>query len=500
MQEQKKGAVYLLLLIIITFFPAANFIINFLSFDIITALFSERTLRILFNTFIQSSISVFISLLAAVLPAVYISSRKNVISSLIEQTIFIPFFFPSVSAGIAFSLILRNTGLNYTIFAVVITHVFYNSPIIVKYLSDSLRTLDSSQIEAAEIDGAGRLIIFHKIIFPQIKDGLSKGIFLAFTYCFTSFAVILSVGNIKYSTFETAIASSLSGQIDFSRAVSYSIVQLAVLAVINHILPKTGEIEKNYTPVKTKKSAVLAVSAFFYFIFEFSIVIHTIIYSFINSQTNSFDLAPFYRIFSNAFNKDYPVIQSLLNSLLISVTVSLLTTGFAYKLLNYSHKLSSKVTGLIMALSSAFYAVTLYFMNITFNIPMIILLISGIFTITTPIAYSFMYDNFKNFDKSLIEAAECDGASRFKILRYIKFPLLKFTVIGTILQIFTITFGEFTLSFSMKIQSVIPLSSIVNYTIGSRRLLRESAAMSTINILIVLIVFNISSFFMKNRD
>ena len=65
-------------------------------------------------------------------------------------------------------------------------------------------------------------------------------------------------------------------------------------------------------------------------------------------------------------------------------------------------------------------------------------------------------------------------------------------------MIFTITYGEFTLSFSMKIQNMLPLSSVVNYSLGSMRLLKESAAMSSLNIIILLLIFNISSIILKD--
>lgn len=490
---RKSGVIFSPLLLLLIIMPVIIFTTRHFSFEIITNFYSQKTFNVLLNTLTQSTISVAISLLISIIPAIYIATHKTILANLTSHTIFIPFFFPSVSAGIAFSLLLKNTDLNYSLFAITLAHIFYNSPILVKYISDSLRNIDIKQIESAKIDGANNFKIAWYIIIPQITDGLSRGIFLAFTYCFTSFAVILSVGNIKYSTFETAIASSLTGNINFSKAISYFFIQLVILSLINLFLHKKNENIKEYTPIMIKKKNILHLFTFLYLLFEAFIVLHTVIYSFYNNISNSFEISAFLKLFSKEFNENFPVILSILNSLLISIIVAFIATTIAYILLSFRDKfLSYFITGGI-AISSAFYAVTLYFLNIIFDIPMSLLLIFGLFVITLPIAYSFMYDNFKNFDYTLIEAALTDGADRFTIFRFIKFPLLKFTIIGTILQVFTIAYGEFTLSFSMKIHNSIPLASITNYNIASKRLLQESAAMSCVNIIIILIVFNTSS-------
>ncbi|HBD94078.1 MAG: hypothetical protein A2015_08595 [Spirochaetes bacterium GWF1_31_7] len=494
--KTKKGVVFPLLLIGILIFITMPFFKDYMTYSTLTGLVTKKTISIFINTITQSSLSVFISLLIAIIPAFYIANRKNLISKLTGQTIFIPFFFPSVSAGIVFSLLLRNTGLNYTLVAIVIAHVFYNSPIIVKYLSDSISSIDHSLIESAKMDGASNILIFRKIIIPQIRDGLFRGIFLAYTYCFTSFAVILSVGNIKYSTFETAITSALTGRINFSLVISYAVVQFTVLSIINSLIPRSHEIEKTYNKKKIKSNIIFIVITIIYVLFEWGVIIHSMAFSLFNNSGTIF--APYLTLFSREFNAKYHVIQSIVNSLSLSLIISIITTFFGYALVSHPAKITEKVIPSFFGISSAFLAITLYYCNIVYKIPMQLLLSIGIFIITIPIAYSFMYDNFKNFNYSIIESARSDGANTFQIFKHIKFPLLRGTIIGTMLQIFTITYGEFTLSFSMKIQNMLPLSSVVNYSLGSMRLLKESAAMSSLNIIILLLIFNISSIILKD--
>jgi len=69
----------------------------------------------------------------------------------LESAIFIPFFLPPVSTVIAFSLLFSTSGLLsrlgihipilYTMWAILVAHAFYNSPIFVKYIGAALRTI-----------------------------------------------------------------------------------------------------------------------------------------------------------------------------------------------------------------------------------------------------------------------------------------------------------------------------------------------------------------------
>ncbi len=59
-----------------------------------------------------------------------------------------------------------------------------------------------------------------------------------FTYSFTSFAIVLNLGGIKYSTLEVAIATTLKGTLNFSKALSYALIQFIVLTLINIFMSK----------------------------------------------------------------------------------------------------------------------------------------------------------------------------------------------------------------------------------------------------------------------
>ncbi|HOO75850.1 MAG TPA: ABC transporter permease subunit, partial [Tepiditoga sp.] len=140
-------------------------------------------------------------------------------------------------------------------------------------------------------------------------------------------------------------------------------------------------------------------------------------------------------------------------------------------------------------------------MNIKYSVPMLLLKCWGYILIAIPIAYSFMYPYVKGFDKSILEAAETDGAGKFKIFRKIEFPILFPNFVSTFFQIFVIIYGEFTIVYTMQAGNYVSLSSVTNYTLNSYRMYREASAFSSLNLMIIIIFFAFSNYIVKkNKD
>ncbi|MCG8570146.1 MAG: ABC transporter permease subunit, partial [Spirochaetes bacterium] len=146
-------------------------------------LFNLKTFRILFFTLLQSSLSAVLCLILSIIPAYYISRKKNPLAWLIESTFFIPFFFPVIATAVAFTILYKVTGLKvmYTLTAILIAHVFYNTPIFVKYIGQGLRKIDPAIIESAVMDGAGRTRIFFDIELKNLASSVGRAFFLVFT-------------------------------------------------------------------------------------------------------------------------------------------------------------------------------------------------------------------------------------------------------------------------------------------------------------------------------
>ncbi|PWJ95249.1 thiamine transport system permease protein [Oceanotoga teriensis] len=476
---------------------------DFFKIDSLNYIKDSYYLRILLNTIIQALLSSVFSFIVAIVPAIYVSKSKSILSKILEASIFIPFFFPPISAVIAFSLIysnygiLNNLGMNinimYTLKGVVMAHIFYNSPIFVKYISSSIRSIPNNIIENAELEGSNKIKLFLKIQIPMIFPSILRAFFLVFTYSFTSFAIVMSIGGLRYSTLEVAISNALRGNLDFSKALSLAILQFIILLILNIFTTTNENYEIEYKTYDKKVNKILLIGALIYFIFEYSIIITGIlssVYDFINMK---FDIEGLKNIFSTEFNNKYPVIKSIINSLSISFISAITSTLIAYIILKNYTKFSNIIILSTLGISSAFLATSLLYMNILYNINYVILLVIGFILITIPISYSFLYQHVLGFKKEILEAGAIDGANKLKIFTKIELPILFPILISTFMQIFAIIYGEFTITYTMQLRDYLPLVSVVNFTISSSRLIKESSALSAINVLIIFMLFLISN-------
>ena len=481
--------------------PFFIFFKDFATYEGLSQIFTERSLIILKNSVYQALLSTFFALIVSIFPAIYIAKRKNRVATVIESTFFIPFFFPVIPTIISFSLIYSFAGtvvkenIMYTLTAVIIAHVFYDSPIFVKYIGDGLRKIPESVIEAAKIDGAGRKDIFFKIELPMIIPAIMKGFFLVFVYCFTSFGIVMSIGGIKYTNFEVAIQSVLSSGIDFSQALGYGIIQFGIITGLNIYISFKfkSENEKIESNMKNEKcGTVVKTVAVSYMIFEYTIIIIGILSSFYNFYTLKFDIKGIVNIFSTEFNQEYKVLEAFLNSFIISIISAIAVTILTYIILKRRDRLTDTMVLSAMGISSAFIALAFYYMNILYNIPLFLLISAGYIFISLPVSYSYLHHHIAGFDKEIIEAAKTDGAGKRAVFFKIELPILIPVFISNILQITALIFGEFTIAYTMQAGDYIPLVSTVNYSLFSSRHYLEGSAMSAVSVIMILGLFYIS--------
>lgn len=508
-----KQRLIVLLFIIFAFGPFINIAADFLKLDI-SYIKDPDFFRVLLNTFYESFLSVIFAFLASVIPAFYVYKKNNFISKIIKSTIFIPFFFPPVSAVIAFSLLYSKTGIMsifnfdpgilYTIKGVVLVHVFYNSPIFVKYISEGLRSIPKNITESYKTEGAGEITGFIKIQLPYILPNIFRAFFLVFAYSFTSFSVILAIGGIKYSTIEVEISTIMRSSLDFSKALYYALIQFAVLFIINYIISffdsYTFEETDNYSN-SSEKNPVLFIISLIYAVFEYSFVFISFITSVYSFSEKKIDFSGYINLFSKKLNNRFSVTQSIFNSFFIALFVSITVVFITYMIIKNTSQKSQYIFTSGIGISSAFLSMGLLYMNIKYSVPMLLLICWGYILIAIPIAYSFMYPYVKGFDKSILEAAETDGAGKFKIFRKIEFPILFPNFVSTFFQIFVIIYGEFTIVYTMQAGNYVSLSSVTNYTLNSYRMYREASAFSSLNLMIIIIFFAFSNYIVKkNKD
>lgn len=493
-----KNRAYSYIYLILWVIPLMFFIKDFFYLEEIRNLDFYEYFQLFKISLVQGVLSVIFSTIIAIIPAYYMSYKKNILTKMLEGLIFIPFFFPTISTVVAFTLIFnlsifKNFNILYTLKAIILANVFYNSPIMIKYLSEGMRNIPKNIIEAGKIDGLNEIGIFFKIKLPLMFPQVFRGMFLVFIYTFASFGIVLALGGIRYSNLEVEIANTLLRDANFSKALVLGAVQFIFLIALNLMgdLYPPYELREDYR--EKRVSLMTSISTTAYLIIECSVVLMGVFYGFYNYYIGKFSLEGFYRLFSKDFNIYYPVLQGIRNSLLLASITPIFVIIFTYLLLKNFTRVTSAVVFSTMGFSSAFLGIVLIYINILYDIKLWILLVIGYFLVTVPVAYSFMYQYVREFPKDIQDLAKIDELSPLKTFLLIECPILKNVFLGTYLQIFAIILGEFTISYSMQLGRDFPTIALVNYSLFSDKKLLEGAALSSVNIIIVAILFYLSN-------
>ncbi|MGL5963403.1 MAG: ABC transporter permease, partial [Fusobacteriaceae bacterium] len=389
---------------------------------------------------------------------------------------------------------------NYTLGAILIANCFYNTPIFIKYISEALKRIPKEIEEAAFVDGVSRWEIFLKIKFPLILPQIFKAGFLVFIYSFTSFILVIALGGLRYSTVEAEIASTLTGSSDFTKVIVLGFIQALVMISLNYSSIQIEEYELNGEPYLKKTPKILKIFSFIYLVIEVFVVIIPVFFSFFNIYTGKISFAHYVTIFSRDFNLDFPILKSIFNSISLAGTAGILVVFLGYLMIKFYNRFTEIIIFFTFGISSGFLGLLLIYMNILLEIPLPWLLFQGYILISLPLAYSFLYQYVKKFDKSIREAALIDGIESWRYFIYIEFPLMKKLFIGVYLQIFALLLGEFTMGYTMQIINYFPTLPLVNYQLISSKKFLESSALNTVILIILLGISLLSQKILEDRE
>jgi thiamine transport system permease protein len=309
----------------------------------------------------------------------------------------------------------------------------------------------------------------------------------------------MSLGGIRFTTLEVKIVSTFMGGNNFSYGIFYGLVQLLILGFINIPRLMVTEISLSNDRKIGKTNFFFKLFSLIYLLFEYGIVLSGFIFSFFNYYIGKFSLKYYKLIFSSEFNEEYPIIKSIVNSVKISFAVGLIVIFFSYLLIKNYSKFTEILMFSYVGISGGFLGIALYYLNISFNIPIYIIVVVGQIITAIPIGYSFMYQYIKKFPKELLENAQIDCNNKWEKFIYVEFPNLKNIFLSAFLQVFAIIFGEFTLVYTMQIEDILPLSSLVNYSMVANKKYLESAAFTAIIIMIIGVLFLIGEF-LKGKE
>jgi thiamine transport system permease protein len=200
--------------------------------------------RVLWFTVWQAVLSTLLTLVLA-FPSAYIFAHytfpgKNLLRAIIT----LPFVLPTIVVASAFLALIGPNGLlnqalmglfnltepplqiHYTIWAILLAHIFYNYSIVLRLISNFWQNLPHNLKEAGQILGASPWQTFWTVTFPLLWPAISSAALLVFIFCFTSFGVILILGGPRFATLEVEIYQQAVYFFNLPVAAALSLIQI----------------------------------------------------------------------------------------------------------------------------------------------------------------------------------------------------------------------------------------------------------------------------------
>ncbi|WP_259783221.1 thiamine/thiamine pyrophosphate ABC transporter permease [Aestuariispira ectoiniformans] len=130
----------------------------------------------------------------------------------------------------------------YGLTGILIAHVFFNMPLMVRGLLNAFNAIPAESWRLARQLGMSEWQAFRLIEWPALRNSLPGLAGLVLMLCFTSFAVILTLGGgPKATTLEVAIYQSLRFDFDIARAVALAFIQIVICGGTAALMLRVGK-------------------------------------------------------------------------------------------------------------------------------------------------------------------------------------------------------------------------------------------------------------------
>ena len=236
---------------------AGLFAEGFRDFGGALAAFDAYLARIVRFTIWQATLSTVLSVVPAIFVARALSRHPAFPGrSLILRLFALPLALPAIVAALGILSLLGRAGYLatplsalsgetwqgiYGLSGILVAHVFFNLPLATRLFLEALDTLPADQWRLASQLGMGPVAAFRLIEWPAIRAALPGVAGLVFMLCITSFTIVLTLGGgPAATTLEVAIYQTLRFDFDPARAVSFTLLQIALTAGFLLILGRLG--------------------------------------------------------------------------------------------------------------------------------------------------------------------------------------------------------------------------------------------------------------------
>lgn len=458
--------------------------------DFITLLLTPRIQRVAFNTFIQALLST-APAIALALPVAYFLAKYSFRGGLILRTILlVPFFTPAFAYAEALFIMFGYKGIVnaflmellklpepplyilYSMDAVVLSHIFYYTPLAILLLEGGFASIDQEVLDAAAVSGAGFRKTVRKVVLYQLTPSISAASALIFVFSYLTLATPYLVGG-NFYTLELEIFYYWSKGGGWVPARSLSLVQLAINIIFIVLVfwarervfqvKKAGRIagmDKVRLGVSSlsPKLLLLLIWVLFVSVFE-GLPIYLIFMSSISPDLTT--LLPSQlttRNFDKLLAHDFGAAITFESSIGLSIAIAVVASTVTVVASLLTAHTAVNARGILRTSMAAFTSAPLAVSSTALALGFLAAFGSGILGLygrwqlialahmlyVYPLATRMIESALLKLDPDLVDAALASGASRLYAFLRVELPLIWRTLVATTLIAFAASVSEFT--------------------------------------------------------
>ena len=199
---------------------------------------SRPSLRsIAWFTLWQAAASTILTVLIALPTAYTMGNFEFRGKQLAKALITVPFVMPTVVVGAAFLTLFGPGGftgidLRRTVWAILLAHVFFNFAVVVRTVGSAWEKVDPSLSDAAAMLGADRWTTWRRVVAPLVAPAVASAASIVFLFSFTSFGVVLILGDLTHTTIEVEIWRQATTLLNLGAAAALAVFQLAGITAV----------------------------------------------------------------------------------------------------------------------------------------------------------------------------------------------------------------------------------------------------------------------------
>ncbi len=482
-----------------------------ITFKYILDVLSKPNIRrsIIFTT-TQALLSAVLSLIIGFIAAVALILTNIPGERILRTYSLLVFMSPPMIVITGFTLLYGRNGLLSSImpwlgflgegfWAIIAAHVFYNIPLTMNFIYSSITSMHKQYIDAIAMYSRGRILpVIQKIIIPVSIQSIVSSFILTYIYCFTSFAIPLTLGGIEYSTLEVYIYRYYKLSFNNHLAAAIALIQFTILLILVLVLLKTY----SYYMVKgiptgryvtkpiTTRSVKILFSCILYIIFIYLILPILVIpyYSFINPYTGDFSLEGYMKILNPFYETSVgiTIARVYINTFYFASMTAVLSVILSLLIVYYGSDILDTVYLALLAISPLTLSLGLIrTYGLFFPTPFIIIFAHTIASL--PLTIRIIRSGFIRIQRIHMDIARVFGERGIPFILRVLLPLIRPALITAIVFSIVISFGEFSATYFLSSSETITLSLLI-YVFRGLRDWQASASAATILLFLSFII------------